>query len=32
MKDMTDKLCITMGLKEEMELLVHIPNNIVKFK
>ena len=31
MKDMTDKLCATMGCsKEELALLVHMPNNIIK--
>ena len=32
MKYMTDKFCIAMYLKEELALLVHMPNKIVKFK
>ena len=31
MTDMTEKLCITMDLKEKLALLVHIPNKILKF-
>ena len=30
--DMTEKFCVTMDSKEELELLVHMPNKIVKFK
>ena len=32
MKSMTDKFRIKMDSKEEMVLLVHMPNKIVKFK
>ena len=32
MKDTTDKCRVKMFLKEELALLVHMPNNIVKFK
>ena len=31
MKDMTDKFCVTMKSKEELALIVHMPNKIVKF-
>ena len=29
--DMTEKFCVTMDSKEELELLVHMPNKIVRF-
>ena len=32
MKDMTDKFRVTMDSKEELILLVHMPNKIEKFK
>ena len=32
MKDMTDKFRVTMDSKEELALLVHMPDKIVKFK
>ena len=32
MKDMAEKFCVTMDFEEELALLVHMPNKIVKFK
>ena len=32
MKYMTEKICIVMDSKEELALLVHMPNRIIKFK
>ena len=32
MKDMTEKFCVMMDSKEELALLVHMPNKIVKFR
>ena len=32
MKDTREKFCVTMDSEEDMKLLVHMPNNIVKFK
>ena len=32
MKDKTKKICVMMDLKEELALLVHTTNKIVKFK
>jgi hypothetical protein len=32
MRDMTRNFCVTMDSKEELSLLVHMPNKIVKFK
>ena len=32
MKDMTEKFCVMMDSKEELALLVHMPNKIVKTK
>ena len=32
MKEKTAKFCVTIDLEEELALLVHMPNNIVKFK
>ena len=31
-KDMTEKFRVLMDSREELKLIVHIPNNIVKFK
>ena len=32
MKYMTEKFCVVMDSKEELALLVHMPNKIVKFR
>ena len=32
MKDMREKVFVTMDSKEELALLVHMPNKIVKFR
>ena len=32
MKDMPEKFCVVIYSKEELALLVHMPNKIVKFK
>ena len=32
MKEKTAEFCVTIDLEEELALLVHIPNKIVKFK
>ena len=32
LKDVTEKFCLEMDLKEELALLVHMPNKIIMFK